>query len=167
MLKHVTISILALIFFLSPASSLSQETEEILLTIQIQTDGNSKNRTIDFTRADLMDFPDTTVTTTTIWTDGEQTFTGVQIQALLQHLNIQSAQLELVAENEYSIEVPAADFYEDTAVLAYARNGEVMTLRENGPLWLVYDYDSDAKYRTEFYYLRSIWQLTKIMVKPY
>jgi len=37
-------------------------------------------------------------------------------------------------------------------------------LREKGPLWVIYPYDSDAKFRTEVIYSRSIWQLDRLAI---
>ena len=41
---------------------------------------------------------------------------------------------------------------------------ETMSIRDKGPLWVVYPYDSSADYRTEVIYSRSIWQLDRIEV---
>jgi hypothetical protein len=50
-------------------------------------------------------------------------------------------------------------------MIAYARNGEPMSLREKGPFWLVYNYDADPAFRTETVYSRSIWQLDRITAR--
>ena len=50
------------------------------------------------------------------------------------------------------------------ALLAFERNGKPMSVREKGPLWIVYPYDSDAKFQSEVYYSRSIWQLDRLAV---
>ncbi|MEC8574513.1 MAG: oxidoreductase, partial [Pseudomonadota bacterium] len=39
-----------------------------------------------------------------------------------------------------------------------------MSLRDKGPLWIVYPFDSDPAYQTEAIYSRSIWQLEEITV---
>lgn len=165
MLKYITVFTLTLLCSISPMKSTAQSADEAILTIRVNEKDRAEPKIHTFSMAELKALPESSVTTTTIWTEGEQTFTGVSVQSLLEFLNIESGQLELVAQNEYSIEAPASDFYQDPAILAYSRNGEAMSLRKYGPLWLVYDYDSDAKYRTEFYYLRSIWQLHKIEIQ--
>ena len=43
-------------------------------------------------------------------------------------------------------------------------NGEIMSLRDKGPLWVIYPYDQNAAYRSEVTYSRSIWQLDRIEV---
>jgi hypothetical protein len=37
-----------------------------------------------------------------------------------------------------------------------------MSIREKGPLWLVYPYDLNKAYQSETIYSRSIWQLVRI-----
>jgi hypothetical protein len=43
-------------------------------------------------------------------------------------------------------------------------DGNAMSVRDKGPLWVIYPYDSDAAYRTEVIYSRSIWQLDRLEV---
>jgi hypothetical protein len=38
-----------------------------------------------------------------------------------------------------------------------------MSVRDKGPLWVIYPYDSDD-YRSEVIYSRSIWQLDRLEV---
>jgi hypothetical protein len=40
-----------------------------------------------------------------------------------------------------------------------------MSLREKGPLWIIYPFDSSPEYQTELIYSRSIWQLNRIEVQ--
>ena len=49
-------------------------------------------------------------------------------------------------------------------IIAYRRNGLAMSLREHGPLWIVYPYDAAAEYRSAQAYSHSIWQLDRIAV---
>jgi hypothetical protein len=41
-----------------------------------------------------------------------------------------------------------------------------MSVRDKGPLWLVYPYDSAAKYQSEVVFSRSIWQLNRLEIAP-
>lgn len=145
----------------APAHS---DTDNVALTVDIEgTEGNVVDA-IDLTLEDLQALPVVEFDTTTIWTSGTQVFTGVRLAALLDSLDVDSGELKLYALNDYHITMPVSDALEDDALLAYWRNDAVMTPRENGPLWLLYDYDSDPKYRAETYYARSIWQLYRITV---
>lgn len=105
-----------------------------------------------------------TIETSTIWTEGIQTFTGVPLWALVDDLGIDSGTLRAMAVNDYTIEIPVSDAVENGPILAYLRNGATMSVRDKGPIWVVYPYDENPKYQSEVIYSRSIWQLNRIAV---
>lgn len=114
----------------------------------------------------LMALGSETIETTTIWTEGEQSFTGVRLGDLMAAIGASEGAIKATAINDYSVEIPFDDAAEMTALVAYHRNGETMSVRDKGPLWIVYNYDSDARFQSEVYYSRSIWQLNRIEVQP-
>ena len=102
--------------------------------------------------------------TTTIWTQGTQSFEGVALKSLIDALNITTGTLFATAINDYTVEIPVTDAVEGGPMIAISLNGEDMSIRDKGPLWIVYPYDAVADYRTEVIYSRSIWQLDRINV---
>ena len=125
---------------------------------------HGETRTYD--RAALEALPAETFETSTIWTDGTQTFTGVPLSALMEELGIEAGTLTATAINDYAVEIPVADVLEDGPILAYEMDGAPMSRRDKGPLWIVYPYDADPAFRTETVYARSIWQLDEISHTP-
>ena len=119
----------------------------------------------EFTLADLRDMDATTIETTTIWTDGLQEFTGVALHVLLSATGAEGSALAATAINDYSIEIPVSDAIPGGPIIAYERNGETMSLREKGPLWIVYPFDSNIEYQSEVTYSRSIWQLDRLELR--
>ena len=107
-----------------------------------------------------------TVETTTIWTEGPQTFTGVTLGTLMAEVGVEEGSIAATAINDYSVEIPFDDASNGTAIIAYMRNGETMSVRDKGPLWVIYNYDSDASVQAEVYYSRSIWQLNRLEIAP-
>lgn len=105
-----------------------------------------------------------TFSTTTIWTDGDVQFSGVSLKALLAYLDVDGQSLEMVALNDYAVTMPVADLEDVAPILATRMNGETMSVRDKGPYWVVFPYDSDPKYSTETNYARSIWQLNRLKV---
>lgn len=103
-------------------------------------------------------------TTETIWTDGPQTFEGASLDDFLLKIGVEEGQLTATAVNDYEIDIPVSDAVSDGPIIAYAVNGKAMTLRDKGPLWIVYPYDAKPEYRSEVIYARSIWQLDRIAV---
>jgi hypothetical protein len=136
------------------------------LEIEIRDDAETAARVVRLDRATLAGLPQTEFTTTTIWTEGPQHFRGVALSALLAHLRLEAQELDLIAVNDYMVTLPADAVGPDYPVIAHERNGAPMGLRDKGPFWLVYDYDADPAFRTEITYVRSIWQLTRIIAYP-
>jgi hypothetical protein len=102
--------------------------------------------------------------TTTPWTKGVTTFEGVELDDFLDAIGARGRTLHCVAINDYAIDIPASDAVRGGPILAYSADGKPMSVREKGPLWIVYPYDTNAEYRSEVVYSRSIWQLRSIDV---
>ncbi|NIZ12417.1 oxidoreductase [Phaeobacter sp. HF9A] len=132
---------------------------DVLLTVR------SGDASFEYTLEDLRALGDREIKTTTIWSDGVQTFVGVPLDTLMSHIGAQDGALEAAAVNDYAVEIPMSDVRPGGPMIAYMRNGATMSLRDKGPLWIVYPYDSGAEFRTEEVYSRSIWQLNRITVK--
>ena len=64
--------------------------------------------------------------------------------------------------NDYAVDIPIGDARDGGPIIAYEIDGKPMSVREKGPLWIVYPYDSKTEYRTETIYSRSIWQLDRL-----
>jgi hypothetical protein len=93
-------------------------------------------------------------------------FTGVSLATLLETVGATGETLRAVALNDYAVEIPAGDAVAGGPILAYEMDGAAMSVRDKGPLWIVYPYDLSAEYRTEVVYARSIWQLSEVEVLP-
>lgn len=157
-----TIALCALVPLPAVADPLPPPEGEVLLTVSGAGSGDS----VPLDLALLQSLPQTTYETETIWTVGTQTFTGVTLKALMERLDGTGKGLRAHAINNYAIDIPWADVADGSALIAHHRNGATMSVREKGPLWLVYPYDSDARFRQETYHARSIWQLDRIDVLP-
>ncbi|GAA6187080.1 oxidoreductase [Litorivita sp. NS0012-18] len=116
--------------------------------------------------AALQDLPQETLETSTIWTDGVQLFEGVSLRVLLEPLALDGGQLILIAQNDYQVRLSVEDALTQEGLLAHSRNGQRMSLRDKGPLWLVYPYDKSAVYRSETIFAQSVWQLDRIVILP-
>lgn len=141
------------------ASAVAAQDEEVVLQVTLAEETHS------FTLSDLKSMPVSRFETTTIWTDGTQEFEGVSLEQLFETLSIDKGTITATAINDYAVEIPMTDAVEDGPIIAYHTNGEEMSRRDKGPLWVVYPYDSDIAYQTELVYSRSIWQLDRISVE--
>ncbi len=139
---------------------------EPILTISGGPDASGNTIDIAYDLAALQAMPKTTFETSTMWTEGQQSFEGIALYALLDALNVTSGKVIASAINDYRIEIPVADITPVAPIIAYMRNGAEMTVRDKGPLWIVYPYDSDPQYQSEVVFSRSIWQLNRIEIAP-
>lgn len=146
------------------AADLAQPQGEIILTISGAITNFNDEGSAVFDAEMLGMLPVVEFATSTIWTDGQQTFTGVSLVDLLAHVGSEGTSISATAINDYAIEVPLSDIADGAPILAYMMNGSPMSVRDKGPLWVVYPYDSDPKYQTEVVYSQSIWQLDRIVV---
>jgi hypothetical protein len=69
------------------------------------------------------------------------------------------------ALNDYAVDVPVADADAFGIILATRLDGELMPVRDKGPIFIVYPYDSDQKLQHDIYYTRSVWQLERLILK--
>lgn len=146
------------------AGGLDRPSAQVLLTVTGAIDLKNDGDAALFDRPMLEEIAPESFTTTTIWTDGEQRFEGTSLKGLLDLLGVEDGTLKATALNDYAVEIPVSDAVEGGPIIAHRRNGEEMSIRDKGPLWIVYPYDRNADYRTEQVFARSIWQLDRIEV---
>ncbi|WP_193172612.1 molybdopterin-dependent oxidoreductase [Nisaea nitritireducens] len=118
-----------------------------------------------FDRAMLMGMPQKEIRTTTAWTDGVQVFQGPLIRDVLNHVQADGSTLRAIALNDYAITIPTSDFEKYDAILALLMNGEEMSVREKGPIWIVYPRDEHRELQSAEYNEKWIWQLNRIVVE--
>ncbi len=147
------------------AADLEAPSGDVILTVTGALEASNSDQGVELDLEMLEALGTTTVVTTTIWTSGPQTFEGVELATLVEALEIEGSTLLATAINDYTVEVPVSDAVEGGPIVAFAANGAPMSVRDKGPLWIVYPYDSNPEYRSEVIYSRSIWQLDRIEAK--
>lgn len=148
------------------APVVSAPTGEVVLTIKGGPNAASETINIAFDIDGLKALPVTTFSTTTMWTEGVKKFEGVELKTLLSMLKVEKGTLSATAINDYRIEIPVAEIEPGGPMIAYMMDDAPMSVRDKGPLWLVYPYDSDPKYQSEVVFSRSIWQLNRLEIAP-
>jgi hypothetical protein len=105
-----------------------------------------------------------TITTTTPWHKGPVTFEGVRMTKVMQLVQAKGKTIRALALNDYETQIPMEDFAKFNVILALKRDGEYMPVRDKGPLFIVYPYDSTPELKSQTYYGRSAWQLKRLQV---
>lgn len=128
-------------------------------------DGDVNSGTpVGLTDADLLALPQKEFETRTQWTNGLRRFSGPLLVDLLHRYSAGPGELQLTATNAYSVTVSRDLVTAQGPIIANRIDGEPFSLREKGPLWLVYNYDQGPAFRTEVVFAASVWQLRQITV---
>jgi hypothetical protein len=146
------------------AADLAPPKGPVILEVRGQIARTNADRVARFDMAMIEALPSARLSTSTPWTKGVQEFVGVPLRALLDAVGAQGHQVQATAINEYRSVIPLEDAVRDNALIAYRLNGQPMPVREKGPLWLVFPYDSSPRMRTDAMLGRSIWQLKTLQV---
>ena len=104
-------------------------------------------------------------TTKTPWYKDPVTFSGVPMSRLLEFVGAKGTSLSVTALNDYATDIPLQDFNTYPVLLATKRDGQYMPVRDKGPLFIVYNYDSNAELQHQRFYSRSAWQVARMVVK--
>ena len=152
------VAVCAMTLFALPVRSEMQIAEAPLLTVSKPAAGI----TASFTRADLEGMPQHTVRTTTTWTDGVQTFEGPLARDVLNAAQVAGETVRAIALNDYAVDIPAEDFERYSVILALRQNGEAMSVRDKGPIWIVYPRDDHSELQSTEQNAKWIWQLAGI-----
>lgn len=150
---------------------LAQPSGPVILTISgAITRGNATDsrggRLAHFDRAMLEALGQAGFETTTPWHKGLVRFDGVSGKALMQAVGAKpDGVAQAVALNDYASAVPVADFLNRGLLVALKLNGSYMSVRDKGPLFIIYPFDGDSDLRQETYYTRSVWQLRRLEIR--
>lgn len=157
---------IALLSFLPVNGAIADEfaapAGEVILTVSGNMQAHNVDDTLQLDLDALSAMPQHSITTSTVWTVGTKTFTGVLLKDFIAAVGAGGSAITLTALNDYQVTFPTADVRDDGPLLGYLMDGKPMSVRDKGPVWLVYPYDSNPDYRSELAYSRSIWQLDRI-----
>jgi hypothetical protein len=150
---------------LASAEEMAVPTGNVILTVTGAITTTNSDGAATFDLAMLEALPGQETTTKTPWYDGSQTFSGPLGSALLAAVGASGETLVVTAINDYVTEIPRSDFETWPVILAIRHNGEAMPVRDKGPIFVIYPFDSDNTLNSEVYYGRSAWQVKSIEVK--
>jgi len=156
---------LALVAGAGVAAGLDQPKADSILTVSGKISVTNAPSSAQFDRAMLEKIGMESFTTMTPWYKEPVKFEGVPLKKLMAAVEAKGEKIVAVALNDYSAEVPMEDIAKYNVILALKRDGEYMTPRDKGPLFIVYPYDSNPDLKNQKFYSRSVWQVAKIEVK--
>jgi hypothetical protein len=147
------------------AQALEQPAGKPILVISGAIKETNGDQVAKFDRAMLEKLGMVKIETKTPWYDGQVSFEGVPLDKLMAEVGATGHTVQALALNDYSTDIPIDDFAKYHTILALKRNGEYMPVRDKGPLFVVYPYDSNPDLKSQTYYSRSAWQVARFVVK--
>lgn len=104
----------------------------------------------------------TVIETSTAWTEGKSRFEGVLLSKLIESVGATGKTAITIAINDYKVEIPVSDFAKYPVILAYRMNGELLKIRDKGPLWIIYPQDQHPELKTKETQAKWVWQVKEI-----
>lgn len=120
-------------------------------------DGSTRKLTLQ----DLDALPQVTIRTSTPWHQGEQVFAGPSLLGLIKHHGIEGKLLLAEAINDYHSLIPIDELTAEHPILATRRNGNTMSVRDKGPIFIIYPYSTIGKIQARIL-SQSVWQLVRL-----
>ncbi|GHA18295.1 oxidoreductase [Devosia pacifica] len=147
------------------ADDLPQPMGPVLLTVTGTIANTNADGEARFDLEMLDALPQRVTESETPWYNGVQSFSGVKIEALLDAVGADGDTVTVTALNDYSAQIPVADFRDYEVIFATRINGETLSVRDKGPLFVIYPFDENPDLYNEVYFGRSVWQVTAMSVE--
>jgi hypothetical protein len=104
-------------------------------------------------------------TTKTPWFKQPRKFTGPLLREVLAAAGAKGSVLRAVALNDYWVEIPFEDAARHDVIIARLLDDKPMAVRDKGPLFVIYPFDTRPELRSSVYFSRTAWQLRTIEVR--
>ncbi|TYL49272.1 hypothetical protein [Marinomonas sp. IMCC 4694] len=134
----------------------------VILTVSDTIHTKPSKQGVTFDMAMLNRLPQRFVTTRTPWTKEVHTYQGFSAVDLFAYIKSEGTRLKVTALNQYMTDIPLTDFVEHGAIFATHMDGNLISIRNLGPIMMIYPFDDKETLKSEEYYGRSIWQISRI-----
>ncbi len=156
--------VLAVLGAPAQADGLAAPTGKVVLTLTGKVGKTNNGARAEFDMAMLEALPQQSFTTNTPWYKEPRKFTGPLLRDVLAAAGASGKSLKAVALNDYKVALPADDTDRYGVIVARLLDDKPMPVRDKGPLFIIYPFDTDATLRSERYYSRAAWQLKSIEI---
>jgi hypothetical protein len=167
MLKRL--SIVCLVMFcvtsLAVAETMPAPKDPVILTVTGKITNRNSAQGAAFDAAMLQALPSRVTVTNTPWYPEKTAFEGPVGAAMLDLVGANGTMLRVTALNDYVVEIPVADLRKWPVILATKIDGKLISVREKGPIFVIYPFDQEPSLYNELYFGRSAWQVRTIEVR--
>jgi hypothetical protein len=148
-----------------PAQALQAPLGEVMLTLTGKVMSPNDGAVAQFDMAMLEKLPQTSFATRTPWYAQPRKFTGPLMRDVLREAGAKGSTLRVRALNDYRVDIPFDDTQRYDLIIARLLDDQPMAVRDKGPLFAIYPFDTQPELRNAVYYSRSAWQLRTIEVR--
>lgn len=92
-------------------------------------------------------------------------FTGPLMKDVLEAAGASGSKITALGTDNYSVEIPFTDAAQVNPIISIRRDGQTMSVRERGPLWLMYPLGSTPELSEPKYVSRSAFLLKQLTVE--
>lgn len=146
------------------AEDLPEPAGDVILTIAGGIKHTNREGMAAFDRAMLENLGLSELRTWTPWTVGKPAFRGVLAKALMDRVGAEGTAVHARALNDYEVTIPLSDFSDYGVLIVMYQDGQELTVRERGPLWIVYPWTDHPELDDRPTRQKSIWQLVHLRV---
>ena len=136
----------------------------VILTISGKIEQTNSTAGAQFDKEMLEAIGRASITTRSEVSDVPQVFDGVPLRAVLDRVGAKGKAMRATALNDYVSMVPLEDLQFEP-ILAMRVDNRVLTVRDKGPLWIVYPRDAHKVLQDTRYDARWVWQLSKLNIE--
>ncbi|WP_412553896.1 oxidoreductase [Shimia sp. MIT1388] len=146
------------------AEQLPMPTGEVILTVSGAIGKTNTQAGAEFDLDLLKALEWEEVNTFTSFTDGMQTFEGPRLSSLLDFVSASGTTIGASAINDYFVDIPVTHAENQGVILAVLHNGKAMTVRDKGPIWVIYPQSEDEA-KLKRFDNEMIWQLISMEIR--
>jgi hypothetical protein len=150
---------------LGDARALDKPSGPVVLSVTGRVRSPNDGPAAHFDMPMLERLPQAGFTTKTPWYAQPRKFTGPLLRDVLSAAGAQGTVLRAIALNDYWVEIPFEDVTRHDVIVARLLDDKPMAVRDKGPLFVIYPFDSRPELKSPIYYSRSAWQLRTIEVR--
>jgi hypothetical protein len=147
------------------ARALEAPAGPVVLTVtgKVALPNDGKRAVFDMAMLERM--PQDSFITRTPWYAQPRKFTGPLLRDVFAAAGAQGTTVRAVALNDYRVDFPFEDSQQYDVLLARLLDDKPMPVRDKGPLFIIYPFDSNPQLKNAVYYSRSAWQLKLLDVQ--
>lgn len=161
-MKHVPAILALWVLTYIPTQSVAAP----ILTV-IFPDANGEAQTMEYTDEEILALDQVEIATDNDYVDETAVFSGPRLRDVFGDQEIGSEDMiRLRALNDYSTEMPASEALDYDVILALSMNGERLSVRDKGPIWVIYPMSEHEELREPRFNDRLVWQLSSVELLP-